>query len=162
MAKTPSASKAKGPFPVKCFLLSREEFRAAEDARMALARSKPKGEGASVREILKPGAMWFAHWFFDPQDPEHASRRDKALASFKAGEKSRWYLSQMYWEQWSAKRSPICVLTPSGVEWCVDSVASNGPGWTVTGDAPLITCAPSIDVPGYHGFLRNGEFSPPV
>jgi hypothetical protein len=162
MAKTRGASKGNGLYPLKCYLVSREDFRAAEDARMALAKSKPQGQQfASISDILKPGAMWFAHWWYDPQDPDHIIRREKALAAIAAGEK-RPYLSEMYWRQWSDKRPPICVLTPSGVEWCVDARSSNGAGWTVTGDPPLITCAPSIDVSGYHGFLQNGAFTPPV
>jgi hypothetical protein len=52
------------------------------------------------------------------------------------------------------------VLTPNGKEWCVDAKSSNGDGWVVTGDPPKITCYPSIVVPDYHGFLREGVFTP--
>lgn len=40
-----------------------------------------------------------------------------------------------------------------------DRRSSNGDGWNVTGDLPAITCAPSIVVPGYHGYLRDGVFT---
>ena len=146
----------------KTYLLTTAEFAAAEERRMALARTRTDGkEGAGLREVLAPGAMWFVPWYFDPTDRmEMAQRRVKALERIAAGEHSRDFLSRFYWQQWSEKRAPICVLAPSGEEWCIDSRSSNGEGWTVTGDAPLITCAPSIALPNYHGYLQNGVFTP--
>lgn len=145
---------------MRCRFLTGAEFRKADDDRMALARSRTDGkQGASLFEITGAGVMWYAPWYHDPRDPDDVARIDKALADIKADPNARWYLSRFYWETWSRKRPPICVLCPNGREWCVDAKSSNGEGWQVTGDVPLITCAPSIVVPGYHGFLRDGVFT---
>lgn len=158
-----------------CHFLDEAAHSAAEDRRMALAKQREADPAwraannatygwASLHEVVAPCAMWFARWYFDPADPEKGLRRSAALAaiadgSFGTGERN-YYLSRMYWQQWSDKRPPICVLCPNGREWVVDAKSSNGEGWTVTGDPPRITCAPSILVPGYHGFLREGVFTP--
>ena len=150
-----------------CHFLDAAAFRAADDLRMEFAKRRVDGKkGASLHEVVKPCAMWFSDWYFDPKDPADKYQRDKALAEIAAGtfeqpaNKSRWYLSSHYWKDWSAKRPPISVLCPSGSEWCIDAVSSNGTGWTVTGDVPKITATPSIVVPGYHGFLKDGVFTP--
>jgi len=48
-------------------------------------------------------------------------------------------------------------------DWFIDGPASNGPGWTRSGEPPRITARPSIGVPSregkgwrYHGFLTDG------
>lgn len=146
----------------KVFLLTAAQFSAAEEQRHELARSRPDGAGASLREILAPGAMWEVPWYFDPGNPDGRERRRRALEAIEAGEPIRDYLSRHYWLDWSDKRPPLCVLCPNGAEWCLDSKSSNGTGWAVTGAAPLITAAPSILVPGYHGFLRDGVFTPDI
>lgn len=157
-----------------CYFLDEAAYRVAQDARLALAKRREADPGwmaannatygwAGLDEVVPPCAMWFSPWLFDPHDPEDAERRTRALEAVRAGtfdSGSHWSLSRMYWEQWSNKRPPICVLCPNGREWCVDAKSSNGEGWTVTGDPPLLTCAPSIAVPGYHGFLQNGVFTP--
>lgn len=100
-----------------------------------------------------PGMMWEMPWIAAPKryDPS----RDMHPRS---------YLSVHYYRDWAAKRPPICVATPGtrAAQWCIDSKSSNGDGWVVTGDAPLLTCSPSIVVDGYHGFLQNGIFTPPL
>lgn len=152
---------------MKVRLLTAKEFSEAEDARMALAKkrgadpewlaaNKVTYGWASMVDIVGPGAMWETPWYFDPKDPEDQSRREYALAHL---DEKNVYLSKFYWQQWSHIRPPLSVLCPNGVEWCIDACASNGPGWTVTGTAPLVTCSPSISVPGYHGWLKNGEFT---
>lgn len=152
-----------------CRFLDAQQFRAVEDQRLALAKSRdndkewlatnnaPRG-WARLEEITGPCVMWHAPWFFDPTNPEHRPRRAAALQLIIEGHKS--YLSRFYWQQWSDKRPPICVLCPNGKEWCVDARSSNGEGWEVMGEPPCITCVPSIQVPGYHGFLRDGIFTP--
>lgn len=46
---------------------------------------------------------------------------------------------------------PFCVHSPATRE------GPAGEGWTVTGDAPMITVSPSINVVGsYHGWIQNG------
>lgn len=160
-----------------CHFLDDAAHSTAENARMALAKSREKDPAwmrannakygwARLDEVVAPCAMWFVPWYFDPKDPKDASRRETALASITAGTfgtgARNYYLSRHYWLQWSDKRPPICVLCPNGKEWCVDAKSNNGDGWTVTGDPPLITAAPSILVPGYHGFLQNGRFTPNI
>jgi hypothetical protein len=155
-----------------CHFLDRDAFRVVDDARMALAKKREadpewlKADNAtygwaSLSEVTAPCPMWFSYWFFDPDNPGHAARRAFALNAIQGGtfSKENYHLSKMYWQQWSDKRPPICVLCPNGREWCVDAVSSNGDGWTVTGEPPKITCAPSILVPGYHGYLRDGVFT---
>lgn len=143
-----------------CHFLDRAQFRAAEDARMALARQRGQG-GASLLEIVPPCPMWHAHWIFDPDDPGQQGCRIRMLEAIADGRFDKTYssLSRHYWYDWSDKRPPLCVMTPNGVEWCIDAWSSNGIGWKVTGTPPKITCHPSIQVSGYHGFLRDGVFT---
>jgi len=58
------------------------------------------------------------------------------------------YCSVEYLATWKALRPPLWVVLPNGDWFCVDSQAhKNKPhGWTVTGEAPLITVTPSIHV----------------
>lgn len=143
-----------------CRLLTADEFRKADDARLHLAQTRVDGrKGASLFEIIGPGAMWLAPWYFDPADPEDGTSRSMHLEQIARGEKQN-FLSRFYWQDWSDKRPPVCVVCPSGSDWCVDQVSTNGEGWKVTGSPPEITCAPSILVPGYHGFLQKGIFTP--
>lgn len=158
-----------------CHFLDDAAYRAAEDRRMALAKEREADPAwllanktdygwARLSEVVAPCAMWFARWYADPADPEKGIRREYAMraiadGSFGKGEKN-YYLSRFYWTTWSHVRPPICVLCPNGAEWCVDAKSSNGEGWTVTGQPPTITAAPSILVPGYHGFLQGGVFTP--
>ena len=72
----------------------------------------------------------------------------------------RELLSNYYWETWADKRPPICVICPNGDSWIIDAKADFGPGWRVTGTGPNITCSPAIVLPGYHGTLQDGVFSP--
>ncbi len=69
----------------------------------------------------------------------------------------------MYAAPWANSRNTngwkgdaIQVVLPDSREWCITGPSSNGGGWTVTGTMPCITASPSIHVPGYHGFLRDG------
>lgn len=155
--------------------LNAEEFRKADDDRVALARSrgndpawlaanpppagyKPYG-WASLHEITGPGVGWYVPWYYDPDDVKDTPRREKYLEMIAKGEKMN-FLSVHYWQDWADKRPPICVLCPNGQEWCIDQVSSNGEGWKVTGEPPLLSCSPSIVVPGYHGFLGINGVEP--
>jgi hypothetical protein len=129
------------PTPVR--LLTTAEFDAREARRMA--------EGLTFLEAFGPGAMYHCPWYHDPADAEDMADLD---LGHHAG-----FLSSHYLTTWARKRSPLMVLTPNGRMWCVDQVSTNGTGWIVTGDAPIITAMPSIVVPGYHGWLRDGVFS---
>lgn len=146
----------------KTFLLTAAEFAAAEERRMQLARTRTDGhQGAGLREVLDAGAMWFVPWYFDPTDRvDMAQRRTRILDNLAARGEHRDYLSKFYWQDWSDKRPPICVLCPGGGEWCIDAKSNNGDGWRVTGEPPKITATPSILLPNYHGFLKDGLFTP--
>lgn len=72
--------------------------------------------------------------------------------------------SPNYARHWKGKRAPLAVQLPIG-GFFVDGPFwnNNGPygdGWMVTGEAPLITMSPSINIVGhYHGWLQNGVIS---
>lgn len=75
-----------------------------------------------------------------------------------------YILSDEYLRGWAAHRAPLFIWMPNGYAWCIDSAYSDrkpqGPGWTVTGEAPNITVSPSIHHVGiYHGWLQNGVLS---
>lgn len=99
-------------------------------------------EGA---EHPKVGDIWYA--------PELLVM-DKLPATF--------HLSPKYERDWRRRRPPLVVSMPDGTNFCVDSRfwrsgQPYGDGWTVTGDAPLITVTPSINIGGgYHGYITNG------
>lgn len=153
-------------------LLTRDEFSVLSDARIALAKSRENDSAwmesnkapygwANFSEVAGGECiMWECPWYHDPQNPEDAIARENALAQ----PEKRWYLSKFYWKDWSDKRPPLCVLTPNGKEWVVDAVSSNGDGWQVSfmGDwrEGKIICTPSIQVPGYHGFLGSNGARP--
>lgn len=98
----------------------------------------------SVTQVATPGAMWFCPWYVEDHD---------GIPRTHSG-----ILSSFYLEQWLGKRPPISVRCPNGSDWIVDQKASNGAGWVVTGEAPNITCSPSIVAGNYHSFLINGVF----
>lgn len=167
---------------LQCKLLTPEEFKASEDARIAaLAEwAKTHGDGwtpeksALSRSFRPPGTMWFCSWYHDPNDPDDQAVRAHQITrppeEFQPGAARQAFLSQHYFRDWADKRPPICVVCPGGLEWIPDQCSNNGDGWTVTGEAPLITCSPSIWVGQgkgaaageYHGWLQNGVFSAPV
>lgn len=99
-----------------------------------------------------PGAMW-------PCPNMIAEEGDYGLEYW------RRYLSPEYLASTIQERPPIRVKLPSGDEFCVDQVASDGKGWTVTGTPPAITVQPSIHVQQasgdrasrWHGWLKNGD-----
>ena len=101
--------------------------------------------------FLTPGMGWFQPYYFDSANPEGRRR--------KHGDP---FLSIHYWRDWAHIRPPICIVVPNGRLWEIDRKSRNGDGWKVEGEWPNLTCSPSILLPGYHGFLRNGEFTPDV
>jgi len=103
-----------------------------------------------------PGTGWFQPFYFDPGKPE---TDNKGVYPCQRGNP---FLSVHYWRDWSAIRPPICIVGPNGQEWEIDRKSSNGDGWIVTGEWPRLTCSPSIVLRGYHGFLRDGEFTPDI
>ncbi len=134
------------------FLTAEEHSRLNEEAIA-------KGFWRDDARIIKPGTMWYTPWIFDPSDPSEVDRRLKALERIQNGTFKGAVLSRFYWLQWSHIRPPICVMCPNGSMWIVDQVANNGEGWQITGEGLNISASPSIVIPGYHGFLKNGEFT---
>jgi hypothetical protein len=81
-----------------------------------------------------------------------------------------FFLSDAFLARWHAgdRRMPLVVRLPGGVgDFCVDGpewrngVRGTG-GWNVTGTPPNITVQPSINGPGYHGWVTNGIISDDV
>jgi hypothetical protein len=69
-----------------------------------------------------------------------------------------------YYKNNNSHRNPLLVMLPPHDLFCVDGMCwDHGKyygGWTVTGEAPLITLSPSINMVGsYHGWLQNGILS---
>lgn len=158
--------------PTPCRLLTGEEFRASEEGRVAAvtawrdahpdvhtATAWPPELVALSRSFRPPGTMWFMPWYFDPKEDGAAEKAAKWLAHARADPNAHHYLSVHYLTDWADKRPPLNVVCPDYSDWTVDAKSSNGSGWTVTGEAPLISCSPSIQVPGYHGYLTNGVFT---
>ncbi|UVO38266.1 hypothetical protein KUL72_07845 [Bradyrhizobium arachidis] len=95
------------------------------------------------RRVFLPGMGWYNDWYLD---------RDLG----------RDFLSPHYYRGAAGKRPPIELVCPNVELWCIDRKSSNGDGWQVTGDWRNITCQPSIIAGDYHGWLRNGEFTPDI
>ena len=113
------------------------------------------------KRVFVPGMAWYQPFYFDPLG-ELAALKRPGFRETAMCERNDSFLSVHYWRDWADKRPPICVVCPNGETWECDRKSSNGDGWIVTGELPNITCSPSIVVPGYHGFLRNGEFTEPL
>lgn len=119
--------------------------------------------------FFPPGSMHYCPWYHDPSKEEDLAKVDSMIRRMQAEPERHWHLSIHYWRDWARIRPPIEVVCPGGIGWCPDQGSSNGDGWTVTGEVPLITCTPSIwagqgkgPPREYHGFLTAGVFSPPV
>lgn len=100
-----------------------------------------------IRADAGPGAMWDAWWYRGHWRSKGAVD-DGISLMVKCPDKRR--------------------VDGKGAEWYVDGPASNGPGWTRSGDVrsanPTVTANPSIGIgdnfDGYHGWLRNGYLTP--
>lgn len=143
-ADTTFADVRQNMLPVKCMYCGKFEFH-LNNCEIGLNHSdtiyvNPETQkmSANIREVATPGALWFCPWFVE----------DGHVSSV---------LSEEYRRDWAGKRPPICVNLPGGSDWIVDQCAQGKTtGWRVTGVAPILTAHPSIVVPGYHGWLRNG------
>jgi len=118
-------------------LLTFAEYKALGDKAVA------DGMWRNDKRVFLPGMGWFNEWYVD---------RDLG----------KDFLSPHYYRDWAGKRPPIELVCPNGEIWCIDRMSSNGSGWQVTGTWPNITCSPSIIAADYHGWLRNGEFTPDI
>jgi hypothetical protein len=159
-----------GDAMLECKLIKDDDFKKATEERIKLARSRTTDDAwkaankatygwASMHEIVGYGVMWYMPWYYSPTDPGCMYRREAALQKMLEGQ-SPGHLSRYYWQDWSDKRPPLCVICPNGVEWIVDAKSSNGDGWVVQGDAPKLRVHPSILVPGYHGWLGTNGVPP--
>jgi hypothetical protein len=122
------------------------------------AYQRPDGTILDMRKTL-PGDMYFAPWKGMPKSKDRYGQLIQNTM-----------LSPLYMRAWATKRSPICVITPNGGEWCVDyrSEFKDFPGWMVQGEPPNLTCVPDVEIPGikgpwgrpaYRGQLVAGVFS---
>lgn len=117
-------------------LLTWQEHQALND------ECRAKGWYMYDRRAFLPGMGWYNEWYLELDTDD------------------REFLSIHYKQDWQGKRPPIELVCPNGSIWCIDRKSSNGTGWVVTGSWSNITCSPSIIANDYHGFLRNGEFTP--
>ena len=114
--------------------------------------------------VFTPGMMWEMSWYFDPTGErerlgKHVMYKLADREAILSGKKKTHTLSMYYWRDWSHICPPRCVICPNESLWEIDRLSSNGNGWKVTGQFPKITCNPSIDLWGYHGWLQDGVFS---
>lgn len=132
-------------------LLTPEEFIQIGDDAVA------NGLYRDDRTVFLPGMAWTMPWVYDPTGERE--RRGEHVIFKEARKGTIGFLSKYYWDDWSHIRPPMSVVCPNGEVWEIDRRSKNGDGWSVTGEFPLITCMPSIVVYGYHGWLKDGEFS---
>ena len=167
------------PTPLTCTFLSEAEYREREDARRAAVSEWQRANNYEAgrwpdelrslsQSFLPAGSMWLCPWYYDPAKPvdEDGDTLEQCIAKASAPDYNG-FLSVHYYRDWAKVRAPIVVVCPDFVHWIVDSKSSNGAGWVVTGEAPRLTCAPSIwtsmsSPTSYHGFLQNGVFTDPV
>lgn len=156
---------------VRVNFLSDELHKELEEMRREAVRSWPGYEDLKggnwpldlselSASFVPPGSMWHCPWIFDPE--KEADQLDLRLARARQPDYNG-YLSVHYLQDHARTRPPLCVKLPNHSDWIVDQKSSNGSGWVVTYSQPDysdITCSPSILVPGYHGFLQNGVFTP--
>jgi hypothetical protein len=94
---------------------------------------------------------------------------DAWFAKWRVEDMKDW-LAPEYFRDWAAKRPPVDVALPSNDGWgwtqfCIDMRTTSGGvpgpgGWKVTGEVPLVTLSPSVNIVGvYHGWIQNGVIS---
>ena len=99
---------------------------------------------------LQPGDMWFCPWYIEGE-----SKKDH----LRWLDQGHGFLSREYVTQRWDKRPPLILRLPDGTDWLVDGLSTSGGGWDISGEAPNITARPSIQSPGFHGWLTNGVLS---
>lgn len=131
-------------------VLSFEEYQ-----QMIADQTKARVLGIEVKGY-QPGLAWYEPWYFDPLCK--CPRLTDHMIKERPTDINDSFLSPHYWRDWSNYRPPIAVVCPNGELWEIDRRSSNGDGWKVLGELPIITCTPSIVAGDYHGWLTNGEF----
>lgn len=107
-------------------------------------RHNPIPNGDGKHEFpLQVGDWWYCPWLLGPLW------------------KKEDYLSSKYFALPEPRRAPVCIRLPGGMDWVIDSNASNlTGGWDVSGPEGQWTLSPSINFIGsYHGWLQNGVIS---
>lgn len=104
----------------------------------------------------EPGTCWFARWYFDPTKDQQ-----KLETLIELSRQNKKYLSLNYLERWATVRPPYVIVLPNRVAWCPDSHPVVGGefasgGWDVEGDIENLTVSPSINMPQYHGWIKDG------
>lgn len=97
-----------------------------------ILRDARTGNEYTMRNV-PVGAMWHAPWMLPFQEHNHAGD----------------------------PKGPIIVRLPGGYDWNIDGLSKSGGYWTRQGVPPALTVTPSILVPTYHGFLRDGVLTDP-
>lgn len=108
-------------------------------------------------DSLEVGDMFYA----DPR-----CLQDEVGLPFPMQMAKRKRLSAYYFQN-NSHRLPLILTFPLGVFFCLDSMTIKdgqmSGGWTVIGDAPMITVHPSINLVGhYHGWLQAGVLTDDV
>jgi len=139
-------------------ILTPDEYQAMQDEALA------KNWWRNDRRMFLPGMAWYMPWYFDPTGKYRATGKYVMFEQRPPDPGKRGFLSPHYWRDWAEKRPPICVVCPNGEQWEIDRRSSNGDGWVVKGNLPLLQVSPSIVVEGYHGWLgvngaEPGQFS---
>ncbi|HEX4620123.1 MAG TPA: hypothetical protein VH208_01025 [Myxococcaceae bacterium] len=106
-------------------------------------------------------------YVFRPEDPlqkwvEGLYRRADTGQVITLREAPPGAMWDAHWLPRAADGRSLCVRLPGGQEWWIDGPASNGAGWTRTGEPPVLTVTPSILTDRYHGWLRAGVLSDPL
>jgi hypothetical protein len=120
------------------------------ECRLVVPTGRISQTGARV------GDMFFYNEAADPKPDDYESDLWHWARLWAAGK----VLSEHYWQH-NSHRLPLLVWLPGLELFCVDGMTMNkgrrSGGWQVTGTAPLITVAPSINCVGrYHGHLQAG------
>ncbi len=135
-------------------LLSVKEFHQMGDDAVA------RGLYRNDRSVFTPGMGWYQPWYWVPPGWTGCHAGHVMIKERPKDYNESKFLSPHFWRDWADKRPPLCIVGPNGETWEVDRRSSNGDGWSVSGEWPHVTCSPSIVLNGYHGFLRDGEFTP--
>ena len=109
---------------------------------------------------FKRGETPIGTMFFGPSVEEIANRDPKWNGYMRI---QCEYLSEYYHAN-NSHRLPLFLVLPNNDLFCVDgqywSRGHHYGGWQVSGEPPLITVSPSINIVGsYHGFVQNGVIS---
>lgn len=118
------------------------ENRSVMTSRVKYTNPVTGVSGPNVGTVASAGAMWRCGYLIG--------------TDVDGNPRASSFLSRFYRDNWLGKRDPLCVRLPNGRDWIIDAKADNGEGWSVTGNAPNITCSPSIHAGDYHSFLVNG------